>query len=108
MWVNYLSNALKYGGDPPVVKLGADKFSDNAVRFWVADNGPGLTKEDQARLFTPFTQLNQLPASGHGLGLSIVQRIVEKLDGQIGVESQPGEGALFWFSLPAEEAAQQK
>jgi signal transduction histidine kinase len=69
------------------------------VHFWVRDNGAGLTTEEQARLFTPFERLHQARAEGHGLGLSIVRRIVEKLDGQVGVESQVGQGSVFWFTL---------
>jgi two-component system, sensor histidine kinase and response regulator len=79
VWVNYLSNAIKYGGNPPRIELGADQLPDNHIRFWVRDNGPGLSPDDQQRLFTPFTQLNQVMVRGHGLGLSIVQRIVHKL-----------------------------
>jgi len=98
VWVNYMSNALKYGGQPPHVELGAD--AAGTVRFWVRDNGPGLSPEEQTRLFTPFTRLEQARAKGHGLGLSIVRRIVEKLGGQVGVESEVGAGSLFWFTLP--------
>jgi PAS domain S-box-containing protein len=100
VWVNYLSNALKYGGQPPRVELGATAQPDGMVRFWVRDNGPGLASEDQARLFTPFTRLNQVRVKGHGLGLSIVRRIVEKLGGRVGVESQIGRGSSFFFTLP--------
>ncbi|GAB4540564.1 MAG: hypothetical protein Kow0063_30500 [Anaerolineae bacterium] len=100
VWVNYISNAIKYGGQPPRLELGATDQSNRMVRFWVRDNGPGLTPEEQARLFTPFTRLDQVRATGHGLGLSIVKRIVEKLDGEVGVESQPGQGSLFFFTLP--------
>jgi two-component system sensor histidine kinase/response regulator len=71
------------------------------VRFWVRDNGPGLTPEAQSRLFTPFTRLDPVRAQGHGLGLSIVRRIAEKLGGQVGVESQLGQGSTFFFTLPA-------
>jgi len=102
VWVNYISNALKYGGTPsaaPRVELGADTQVDGTVRFWVRDNGTGIAPEDQARLFTPFTRLDQARAGGHGLGLSIVRRIVEKLGGQVGVESQVGEGSTFSFTL---------
>jgi signal transduction histidine kinase len=118
VWVNYLSNAVKYGGSPPRVELGFDsgqwvvgsggsKPTTNhqplttAIRFWVRDNGPGLTPEEQERLFTPFERLHQARAEGHGLGLSIVQRIVEKLGGQVGVESRVGKGSKFYFTLPS-------
>ena len=99
VWVNYLSNAIKYGGQPPRVELGATEQADGMVRFWVRDNGPGLAPREQARLFTPFTQLAQFRPKGHGLGLSIVRRIVEKLGGQVGVESEMGWGSVFTFTL---------
>jgi PAS domain S-box-containing protein len=105
VWVNYLSNAIKYGGQPPRVELGAETLSDGMLRFWVRDNGPGITPEDQARLFAPFTRLDQIRAGGHGLGLSIVRRIVEKLGGQVGVESQVGGGSTFSFTLASSPAA---
>jgi len=101
VWVNYLSNAIKYGGQPPRVELGADA-QGSMIRFWVRDNGPGLTQEEQDKLFAPFTRLAQIRAEGHGLGLSIVRRIVEKLGGQAAVESGgvPGMGSTFSFTLP--------
>jgi signal transduction histidine kinase len=101
VWANYLSNAMKYGGCPPRVELGATPQPDGMVRFWVRDSGPGLTPEDLARLFNPFTQLSRIRVSGYGLGLSIARRIVEKLGGQVGAESQAGQGSLFFFTLPA-------
>jgi two-component system sensor histidine kinase/response regulator len=102
VWTNYLSNAIKYGGRPPQVEVGATTQENGQVCFWVRDNGAGLTPEEQARLFTPFTRLDQVRAKGHGLGLSIVRRIVEKLGGQVGVESEgvPGRGSVFSFTLP--------
>ena len=103
VWVNYLSNAIRYGGQPPRVELGATLLPDTImVRFWVKDNGAGLTTEEQAQLFLPFVQLSQVQTKGHGLGLSIVRRIVEKLGGQVGVESEgmSGLGCIFSFTLP--------
>jgi signal transduction histidine kinase len=100
VWVNYLSNGIKYGGEPPRLSLGATRQPDGSVRFWIRDNGPGIAPEDQARLFIPFSQLNQVRANGHGLGLSIVRRIVERLDGKVGVASQVGKGSIFAFTLP--------
>jgi PAS domain S-box-containing protein len=100
VWVNYLSNAIQYGGRPPRVELGATQQPDGTVRFWVRDNGDGLTSVEQARLFKSFERLDRVRAKGHGLGLSIVRRIVEKLGGQVGVESEKGVGSVFSFTLP--------
>jgi two-component system, sensor histidine kinase and response regulator len=99
VWVNYISNGLKYGGQPPRLELGATPTSNGSVRFWIRDNGPGLPPESQAQLFTRFTRLEQTRAQGHGLGLSIVQHIVEKLGGEVGVKSAPGQGSEFFFTL---------
>lgn len=100
VWLNYLSNALKYGGRPPKLEVGATKI-EGAVRFWVRDNGAGIPLEAQAALFTEFTRLTETKVEGTGLGLSIVKRIVEKLDGQVGAQSQVGQGSEFYFTLPA-------
>jgi PAS domain S-box-containing protein len=100
VWVNYLSNAIKYGGEPPVVTLGAAIQPDGKIRCWVRDNGYGLTAEEQQRLFTEFTRLHGSRVEGHGLGLSIARHIVEKLGGQVGVESTIGTGTEFSFTLP--------
>ncbi len=101
VWANYISNALKHGGQPPYIELGASAQPDRMIRFWTRDNGPGLPPKEQASLFTPFNQIGRLPNRGHGLGLSIALQIVEKLGGQVGVESELGKGSLFFFTLPA-------
>ncbi|MGF1504486.1 MAG: histidine kinase N-terminal 7TM domain-containing protein [Anaerolineae bacterium] len=101
IWVNYLSNAIKYGGKPPRIELGAENGADGTVRFWVRDNGKGLTVTEQAKLFREFSRLNEEHGDGHGLGLSIVERIVRRLEGEVGVESEPGKGSRFYFTLPA-------
>lgn len=101
VWVNYMINGLKYGGKPPHLELGATPLDNGDIRFWVHDNGPGLTIEEQNHLFIPFTRISQARIEGHGLGLSIVQRIIEKCNGQVGVESQVGQGSTFYFTLPA-------
>jgi PAS domain S-box-containing protein len=106
IWSNYLSNALKYGGTPPVITFGADGPRNGAVKFWISDNGKGLTEDEKKMVFTPFTRLSQAKIEGHGLGLSVVQRIVQRLGGVCGVDSKPGDGARFWFTLPDRIAAQ--
>lgn len=101
VWTNYLTNAIQYGGRPPRLELGTTRQAGGRLCFWVRDNGAGLTPEEQNLLFSPFTRLDQARAKGHGLGLSIVRRIIEKLGGQVGVDSQVGQGSLFSFTLPA-------
>ena len=103
VWVNYLSNGCKYGGTPPRLELGGETLPGGTARFWMRDGGTGISPEDQARLFAPFTRLGQVHVGGQGLGLSIVHRIIDKLGGQVGVESDglPGHGSLFYFILPA-------
>jgi PAS domain S-box-containing protein len=100
VWANYISNAIKYGGSPPRVELGASLEPDDRVRFWVRDNGSGLSPAQQAQLFKMYSRLSDTRIEGHGLGLSIVQRIVEKLGGQVDVDSVVGQGSTFSFTLP--------
>lgn len=103
VWVNYLSNAIIYGGEPPIIVLGSTP-EQNMVRFWISDNGRGISPEAQSQLFAPFTQLSEVSIKGHGLGLSIVRRIVNKLGGEVAVHSKgiPGKGSIFSFTLPAD------
>lgn len=101
VWANFLSNALKYGGRPPRVELGASPRSDGMLRFWTRDNGPGIPPEARTSLFTRGNPFSRLSHVGDGLGLPIVHNIVEKLGGEVGVESEEGQGSLFFFTLPA-------
>jgi K+-sensing histidine kinase KdpD len=102
VWANYIYNAIKYGGRPPRVELGFD-VSGSTVRFWVRDNGPGLSPEQQVRLFSSSPGRDRVHDTQYGLGLALVRRIVEQLDGQVGVESDVGQGSLFYFTLPLAE-----
>lgn len=106
IWTNYMSNALKYGGQSPRIELGADEPVNGMIRYWVKDNGPGMTDEEASKLFVPFTRLaSAKKIEGHGLGLSIVQRIAKKMGGEVGVESVDGKGSLFYFTLAAAATA---
>ncbi|MEZ4676191.1 MAG: ATP-binding protein [Caldilineaceae bacterium] len=100
VWANYLSNAIKYGGRPPVIEIGSTVANNGMVRFWVRDNGEGIPVEDRRTLFQPFARLKPYSTDGHGLGLSIARRIIEKLGGEVGMESVEGEGSVFSFTLP--------
>ena len=107
VWTNYIGNAVKYGGVNPQIVLGGEGSQDGRfARFWVQDNGPGLDEAAQQMMFVPFTRISKVKARGHGLGLSIVRRIVEKLGGKVGVISEPGAGARFWFELPTDAKPQ--
>lgn len=102
VWLNYLSNGLKYGGRPPQLELGASQI-EGAVRFWVRDNGAGIAPQAQAALFREFTRFGKSNVEGLGLGLSIVKRIVEKLGGEVGVKSEIAQGSEFYFTLPEKQ-----
>jgi hypothetical protein len=101
---NLLTNAVKYSPPGSRVQVSLQRES-SGWRFSVRDEGPGLRPEDRARLFTDFGKLSAKPTGGEkstGLGLAIARRIVAAHGGAIGVESEPGHGADFWFTLPDE------
>jgi PAS domain S-box-containing protein len=100
---NLLSNAIKYVSADvrPCIDLGAE-VSDGRVRLWVRDNGIGIPREHQERIFRVFERLySAADYPGTGIGLAIVQKGVERMEGRLGVESEPGKGSLFWVELPA-------
>jgi len=99
IWVNFISNAIKYGGTPPLIEIVSTE-TDQVIQFWTKDNGNGLTHEQQQTLFEPFTRFNTTRIQGHGLGLSIVRHIAERMNGMVGVESEVGRGSGFYFTLP--------
>jgi len=100
---NLVSNAVKFGrADAPVVAIDAEREDDD-WRIEVRDNGAGIAPEHQERIFEAFERATRSGA-GYGLGLAICQRLVERHGGRIGVESPPGGGTRFWFTLRAADA----
>jgi PAS domain S-box-containing protein len=103
VFANLISNAIKYIGKDnpaPCITIRGRKEADGVI-YEVQDNGLGIAPQDQEQLFKMFARFHQGEASGLGLGLSICLRIVKRLNGRVGVESRPGEGSTFWFTLPA-------
>ncbi len=101
--MNLLSNAIKFTAFGKVVLRISQVEDEATLRFEVIDTGPGLSPEECARLFKPFTQLEEFESRHHhgtGLGLSISKRLVEGMGGKIGVRSVKSQGATFWFTLP--------
>jgi signal transduction histidine kinase/CheY-like chemotaxis protein len=108
---NLLSNAVKFTPEGGSVSLEARKLSGDeksiVIRFAVTDTGIGMTKQEQARLFTAFNQADSSISrryGGTGLGLTISKRIVEMMQGDMRVESEPGKGSCFIFEINAEKA----
>jgi chemotaxis family two-component system sensor kinase Cph1 len=97
---NLVSNAIKYRGDnSPRVNVSAAQLAD-VWQFAVEDNGIGIAPEYKERIFGVFKRLHANGNySGTGIGLAICKRLVERYDGRIWVESQPGEGATFYFTI---------
>jgi two-component system sensor histidine kinase/response regulator len=100
---NLVSNAVKYSPPGKAICVRLKRLS-GGVRCEVQDEGPGLNAEDQKKLFGKFARLSAKPTGGEqatGLGLSIVKKLVEAMNGQVWCESEPGEGATFVVQFPA-------
>ncbi len=102
---NLVSNAVKFSPPGSTVRLRGER---RGGAWWIAveDEGPGITLEDRVRLFEHFARLSAQPTGGEksvGLGLAITRRAVHALGGEIWVDSEPGHGARFWFTLPGLE-----
>ncbi len=108
--LNLAGNAVKFTDQGSVTILLSEELGETGnpqIRFEVRDTGIGIAEEDRARLFTMFTQVDASPARRHGgtgLGLAICRRLVELMNGRIGVDSQVGHGSVFWVTIPLERS----
>ncbi len=101
---HYLTNALKFAPETLPIQVGIT-LEGTTVRVWVQDQGPGLTKEQQKRVWKRYYRVPELPVQdgwkeGLGLGLYVCQEFIHRQQGEVGIESSPGQGAAFWFALP--------
>jgi PAS domain S-box-containing protein len=103
---NLVANAVKFAdAEHPSVTVAARDAGDGTWRMAVADDGSGIAEADRQRIFRAFERAGaDAGHPGHGLGLAICQRLVERHRGTIGVDSEPGHGSSFWFALPAAAA----
>ncbi len=99
--VNLVSNAIKYNHDNGQVSL-YYTVKDDMLMIHVCDTGPGLTKEEQDKIFKPFERLkaNSAEVEGAGIGLMITKSLVTMMDGEIGIDSEKDKGSCFWIKLP--------
>ena len=105
--LNLTANAVKYNRPGGWVKLRTEAEPDGRVCIVIEDSGQGISPEGLRRLFEPFVRLGaeQDTVEGTGIGLSISKRLVELMNGRIGVESEVAQGSRFWISLPADKLA---
>jgi PAS domain S-box-containing protein len=103
---NLLSNAWKYtgGASPARIEVGVEPGPGQELRFFVRDNGIGFAAADAQDLFQPFRRLHGDSFSGDGIGLATAKRVIDKHGGALWAESQPGQGATFYFTLPRQDA----
>ena len=100
---NLVDNAIKYSKKDSQIVISTSNDSDDHIKVMVEDNGPGISDEDQDYIFGRFFRTASARATdnqGSGLGLAIVKHLVNSLNGEVGIDSVPGKGSVFWFTVP--------
>ena len=108
--LNLLSNAVIYNRDAGTVRVNAEETPERMLRISVSDSGPGIAKEDYAKVFEPFDRLGREGTNieGAGIGLVIARRLMLAMEGEIGFESEVGKGSTFWIEMPLAENPEQR
>ena len=100
VFLNLLSNAIKYNHENGTVTVSCLIVDDGNVRICISDTGKGLSEKDKLKLFTSFERLDAVNnVEGTGIGLVITKRLIELMNGRVGVDSSIGKGSVFWFEL---------
>ena len=100
---NLIDNAIKYSASGSDITISTSNESNNYIKVMVKDTGEGISDEDKDYIFSRFYRTASARATdnqGSGLGLAIVKHLVNNLNGEVGIESKPKEGSIFWFTLP--------
>jgi NtrC-family two-component system sensor histidine kinase KinB len=100
VFANLLTNAIRHSPGGGVVSISVAR-TDGVIRFTVRDAGPGVPREYQQAVFDKFFRMPGAPTGAAGLGLFIAKELVTAHGGEIGLDSEPGRGSSFWFTLPA-------
>ena len=101
---NLIDNAIKYSDEGSDITILTSNEDDNYIKVMVEDNGEGISAEDKDHIFSRFYRTASARATenqGSGLGLAIVKHLVNSLNGEVGIESKPQQGSVFWFTLPS-------
>ncbi|MEK6481026.1 ATP-binding protein [Catalinimonas sp. 4WD22] len=101
VWVlnNFLTNAIRYAPENSHIIIGAQQDNGH-IKIKVQDQGPGISPSNQQRIFEKFSRIQDEQSEGTGLGLAISKEFVKAMYGQIGVQSEEGQGSIFWISFP--------
>ena len=100
MLINLLSNAIRHASEGDHLRVEIESTADRKIHFSIQDQGPGVAPEYQEKIFEKYVKAPGSKSSGTGLGLAISKDFVEAMGGKIGVVSQLGQGANFFFELP--------
>jgi PAS domain S-box-containing protein len=102
VFYNLISNALKYGGNPPKIEIFCQRINLDCIKYIVKDNGPGISEENKKLILLEQDDIKMKIVKGHGIGLPMVDKIIRKLGGVLEIENCKDGGTQFCFTLPVQ------